>query len=514
MMLEEAPNGFSAGDAVVLWQSAFDVARLADDGPLLGSVFTTRVASVSGMQIVLAELPPWPVARGAQLVRVIEASELRIESGEDWYIEHFDGTKHGMLAIFVRGEARIDGDIVITGGGYGRGESTFTAERPVCGDPLAGADVAGRGGGGAFFYTPSPCGAEYGCGADPLALGGAAAQVFGMGAGGGGNAGAGGPAYTSFECMPAARVAGGGSAGIIRDNALYLGGGGGAASLLDSPASLAGGDGGGVILIRAMRVLGGGGIIADGDYGDGGGGGAGGTIAIQSAGESICSLYARGGSALDYSGAGGGGRIIVYGEGTGCLTDEHVAGGDTPMPGSIAGHGLIETFPPLSCVRCAAAGLLCDAGSLACAPCLGDGECAGFGPSFACGVDGICYDACAGLCAADQLCVPAPGGGYECASTGGCRTDDECRLALCDVAMNLCVPGACRVTEDCREGSRCDPDPAHPGLGECIRVITPPDPVPSPRDQFTFSGGGGCSTAGSSELAWIAILLLGLRRRR
>jgi hypothetical protein len=312
--------------------------------------------------------------------------------------------------------------------------------------------------------------------------------------------------------MPAARVAGGGSAAVARDNSLYLGGGGGASSLLDVPVSRAGGDGGGVIWIRAMRVVGGAGIIADGDDGDGGGGGAGGTIVMQSASDAICSLYARGGSALDYSGAGGGGRIIVYGDGTDCLIDDLVAAGDTTMAGSTAENGVIERFPPLSCDRCAAAGLLCDELSLACAPCLGDGECAGFGPSFACGADGTCYDACAGLCTADQRCVPNAGGGYECASTGGCSTDADCRLGLCDVAMNVCVPGACRVSEDCNEGSRCDPDPTHPGLGECIRVITRPDPPAS--DQFTFSGGGGCSTAGSSELAWIAIMLLAFRRRR
>jgi MYXO-CTERM domain-containing protein len=515
----EPPAGFSPGDAVVVWQSGFDADALADAGPLLGRVFLTRIGGMSGNEIVLTESPGWDVRRGAQLVRVIEAQDFIVDSGEDWYIDHFFGTKHGMLVVFARGDVTIDGDIIARGAGYERGESALSAEARECGMPLTVADTAGRGGGGAIFFTPSRCGALYGCGSDPFGLGGGAAPAFGMGGGGGGNAGRGGSAYHSTGCMPAARLAGGAPAGPGGDDVVYLGGGGGAAAFIDGGGSLAGGDGGGVIFIRGANITGGGGLIADGDPGDGGGGGAGGTVVVQSAGElTLCSIYARGGAAGDLSGAGGGGRIVAYGADTGCFGDDLVAGGNPSMAGGIAERGRVERMPELSCSRCPA-GLLCDPISYACARCSTDGECDAFGPSFACAGDGTCYDACAGLCAADERCVPDPAGGYECASTNGCTVDGDCRLGLCDVAMSVCVPGACRLTSECASGSRCDPDPAHPGLGNCVRDIVPMPPgTPPPSGQFRFLGGGGCSAAdpGADALAWSALALLALRsiRRR
>jgi hypothetical protein len=508
LTVEEMPTAFAVGDAVIVWQTALDVVRFeGGTPPELGRVHLTRITGISGMEIVLDEAPDWNVERGAQLVRVIELADFRLEEDQVWFAQHYDGHKGGMLALFVQGEARIDGTIDIVGGGYDGGLVALTSEVSSCGVVFTDGDSVGRGDGGARFFDLRECRGLAGCGPESIGLGGGSASAYGFGGGGGSNAGAGGSAFLNPDECPLIPQAMGAPVSAISDRRIFLGGGGGGGATLSGTMG-DGGNGGGVVFIRAGRFLGVGDIVADA-LGDSSG----------ASDVDFCGFSAEGGDARAFAGAGGGGRILVSGLATPCISTDAVAPGEASSSSGAAEPGMIHVTDPLDCARCAASGFLCDPSSLACAPCTADSDCSEIDPSHACGGDGACFDACAGACGPEERCVPTSGGAYECAGMNGCTNDDECRLALCDVAMNVCVPGACRMGgRDCPADADCVADPLHEGLGMCRRRDDPPPTMPPPTtppsEQFSFSGGGGCSVASAPAASLAGLLVLGVALRR
>jgi hypothetical protein len=162
------------------------------------------------------------------------------------------------------------------------------------------------------------------------------------------------------------------------------------------------------------------------------------------------------------------------------------AGGNTGTGGISAAGGYFAGEDYLACfLRCAAAGLQCQASNFTCVECTSDSHCEGRDRESAvclrelgnrcarceynghCGDRNVCVDAahaCAPRCDEpdDQACDGFGARGSCNLSRGyceGCRSDDDCSALPatphCSLARLGCV--ACTSDEQCAAGKFCDP---------------------------------------------------------
>lgn len=266
----------------------------------------------------------------------------------------------GVVALFVHGVLRLDGDIDVTGAGFkgapGSSDVIYTAGCSGATDTmdfyepfyLDGEVQAGLKGEGTtdtrFLYTRGwASNINGGGGGVGLQAGGGGGSNYGAGVRGG---------KESTSCDPGVSETGGnggfdlGRTGyyyVNEDgtpqvdyaaNRIFFGGGGGSGTQTANGESTDGGDGGGIVIIVADTIMGNGhSIIADGgdvsgtagNGGAGAGGGGGGAILLEVAGyQSTLNLYAIGGDGgnsfsslgdtTGMGGAGGGGAYWLAGD--------------------------------------------------------------------------------------------------------------------------------------------------------------------------------------------------------
>ncbi len=294
------------------------------------------------------EIKPMGAGEVAQLIRVRSYRYANVTSAglgaDPW--DPATGTG-GVVALFVHGVLRLDGDIDVSGDGFngaaGSTDNLYTAgcssldtlkfyEPFYLNDSLR-AGLKGEGITDTMFY--------YNRGKASNINGGGGGNGLHAGGGGGSNftAGVRGGAESTF-CSPGVSVTGGAGGfdlgrngwyyinnNVDRSNRVFFGGGGGSGTQTIAFASTDGGNGGGIVVIVADTIEGNGHYIrADGgdvsgtavDGGAGAGGGGGGAIILEVSGyQSTLNLSAIGGdggnsSGSDTTGMGGAGGGGIY----------------------------------------------------------------------------------------------------------------------------------------------------------------------------------------------------------
>jgi hypothetical protein len=293
------------------------------------------------------EIKPMGPGETAQLIKVRSFRYANVTSAgvqaDPWNPATGTG---GVVAMFVQGVLRLDGDIDVSAMGFkgaqGSSDDLYTAGcssndtllyyEPFYLDEELWAGLKGEGTTDTRFL--------YNRGKASNINGGGGGNGLLAGGGGGSNwsAGArGGPEST--ECTPGVTVTGGAggydlghngwyyvNSPVERANRIFFGGGGGSGTRKASLTTTDGGNGGGIVVIIADTILeNGGGIYADGEdvsgtavNGAGGGGGGGGCIILDVAGyQSSLHLSAVGGdggntSGTDTTGMGGAGGGGIY----------------------------------------------------------------------------------------------------------------------------------------------------------------------------------------------------------
>ncbi|AKU96141.1 hypothetical protein AKJ09_02805 [Labilithrix luteola] len=280
-------------------------------------------------------------ARGAQVVRVAEYTDLTIQISGKLTATPWDGHRGGIIAVFVNGAMQVDGTIDVDTCGLRDGVSYANTGLYDCGATLDRVPIAGFAAKGEGLVTMQYRGEGDG---DPAAApggrgngtnGGGGGQCHNAGAGGGGNGGAGGVGGREFS----SDADGGAYGGLAGSALLYsvkerlvLGGGGGAGDRHKS-IDTSGGRGAGAMLIRARSLKVTGDIHANGGsagqtaHDGSGGGGAGGTIALFVTETASCDkvLRANGGAGgsttmaqVGPGGGGGGGHVYLQSTNNGC----------------------------------------------------------------------------------------------------------------------------------------------------------------------------------------------------
>jgi hypothetical protein len=260
------------------------------------------------------EILPMVNGEVAQLIRVRSYRYAYVAAGgiSAPYWDPATGTG-GVIALFVHGILRLDGDIDVTGDGFrgapGSSDDIYTAGcsstdtisyyEPfyLDGELFAGLKGEGTTDTSFNYIRGKASGINGGGGGNGLLSGGGGGSNWSAGVRGGGE---------SSYCAPGVSVTGGaggfalGNTGyyyvnlnpLNRGNRIFFGGGGGSGTRPIGATNTNGGNGGGIVVIVADTIFGnGGGIYADGGDvsgtaidGAGAGGGGGGCIILDVAG--------------------------------------------------------------------------------------------------------------------------------------------------------------------------------------------------------------------------------------
>ena len=335
-------TGFGAGDKVLLIQMQVpqvDLSNTASFGTLLNSTCIgnyeyNRIQSLGGntIQLQFALTRPYDLSGKIQLVRVPEYDSAMVcgITCLPW-----NGTIGGVLALDVKNQLTLSGNIDVSGKGF-RGGNVEANDIPwVFGEqqyfyPQVSTLAAEKGEG----IVPIPVDFSFGRGR--AGNGGGGGNAHNAGGGGGGNAGAGGNGgleITNFPALPTPNTDGIGGQKYFDNqfNKILLGGGAGAGHANESRGT-SGGNGGGIILVLAntlqtnnFKVLANGVDVFGGqEQNDGqGGGGGGGTLVLQIGqinGILNCELKGGRGGSNPYTpdfqlhgpgGGGGGGKLLL-----------------------------------------------------------------------------------------------------------------------------------------------------------------------------------------------------------
>lgn len=259
-----------------------------------------EIASYTAGTITLSNALTNTYTSGAQVIVLLEYTNVTVNSGVTWTAKAWNGTVGGILAFLANGTITVTGTITATGKGfrggasYEGGHSTAYQGEGISGTGSQSTAANGQGGGGG---TPG-VGSGYG------------------GGGGGGNAANGETGTFNGSGTPGT---GGGTAGSADLTTLLPGGGGGGGGVDNAGPAGDGGPGGGIIFAIGTDLVVTGSITANGSVGENqpapGGSGAGGSILLkaQTATLGTALITATGGArntyGSGYGGAGGTGRI-------------------------------------------------------------------------------------------------------------------------------------------------------------------------------------------------------------
>ncbi len=335
-------TGFAAGDKVLILQMQVpqvDLSNTGNFGALLNSTCIgnyefNRVLSLSGgvVQLQFALTRPYDLSGKVQLVQVPEYDSVMVcgITCLPW-----NGSVGGVLALEVKGQLSLTGNIDVSGKGFRGGIVESNSVPWVFGEQQ-------------YFYSPqSTLAAQKGEGIVSIPVdfsfgrgragnGGGGGNAHNGGGGGGANAGAGGNGGLELADFPAPGTPntdgiGGQAYFAMQTNKILLGGGAGAGHANDEVGS-SGGSGGGIVFILAnvlesnnFRVLANGtDVFGAPEHNDGqGGGGGGGTVVLKTGqinGLLNCELKGGRGGSNPYSlgfqlhgpgGGGGGGKLLL-----------------------------------------------------------------------------------------------------------------------------------------------------------------------------------------------------------
>jgi large repetitive protein len=343
------------GDAVLVWQTvsrqsianAEPIDLAAYDAGFYQVVRVTNVGAGANGAAKLELARPLEhafEARGGQVVRIAEYTDLTVVKNAKLKAQPWDGRRGGIVAIFVNGSLRVDGAIDVDGAGL-RGGVTylgpfiFNCGMKLDGQPAAGYAAKGEGLVTALYRAASdgdPASAPGGRGNSTT--GGGGGHCHNSGAGGGGNGGSGGNGGREWTETGDGGANGGlGGSALVYSvkQRLVLGGGGGAGERHDR-LDTSGARGGGAVFARARSLDVTGTIHANGataistDHDGAGGGGAGGTLAFfvteQATCESIVTANGGNGGSSTYSyvgpgGGGGGGHVFLRTATSNCMLE-------------------------------------------------------------------------------------------------------------------------------------------------------------------------------------------------
>nr|QKW93715.1 hypothetical protein [Vitiosangium cumulatum]QKW93749.1 hypothetical protein [Vitiosangium cumulatum] len=360
--------GFAAGDLVMVHQTTgFTDASPGDSSDIdldkvtssVGQWEFARLSGVSATQLTLdSPLVNKYVIPGAQVIKVPEYTDVRVDSGAVLTADAWNGKKGGIIAFLATGDVVVGGGINASGKGFQGGKyvkDTDPTRKNCSGDTFEQPGGGQRGEGIALSkYGPGSTGRGN------VANGAGGGVCFLAGGAGGSNAGRGGDGGKSHNSSDGGRTVGGkGGSKLIVDatTRLLFGGGGGAGhGIIDGSAR--GGNGGGIILIRAKSLDGGGTIEAKGDAGmntteasGAHGGGGGGSAYLRFADLANCHVPVQGGrgggtDATSYyvgpGGGGGGGRAILQSATGSCnvlFAGANSGQTATPPPGGDSNYG-------------------------------------------------------------------------------------------------------------------------------------------------------------------------------
>ena len=342
------PREIGPGDLLLVWQSVAGEALPAGDASLplapwsVGRWELVRATLKNGATIDIDR----PLAQsyafaGAQVVRVPEYTEVRVDDGRSVRPESWDGRSGGVVAFFATGAVTLTGAVHADGRGLRDGQGKDANEKRACTGDGPNPDFALKGEG----LRRDTYGDSANAGRARVNIGGGGGVCLNSGGAGGGHRGGGGNGGKSYGGASGDPTDGnrdvGGIGGAAVEYAavdrLVMGGGGGAGHANNNQTP-SGGRGGGVVLIRAASIGGAGELRAQGGAGrsggnDGaGGGGAGGAVILQLRGALACKkLAVTGGNGGDTTedvgpgGGGGGGHVHVQSTSITCPID--VAGG-------------------------------------------------------------------------------------------------------------------------------------------------------------------------------------------
>ena len=293
---------------------------------------------------VRPEINPLGNGEVAQLIRVPSYRNAEVQPG-GVIANSWNGSTGGVVAMFVHGVLKLNGNINVTGAGF-RGASEDVDYSGTC--SVSDPDLYDE-----YFYEINDVKAgKKGEGTTDTSFTQLRGRAMNINGGGGGNAlfsgGGGGSNYSSggkggnesSACAPGVQSPGGGggfdlsnaSAYYIngnsfnRGNRIFFGGGGGTGTTMTGFNATDGGNGGGLVIIVADSIEGNSNWInANGTdvntdaFGAGGGGGGGGCIILDVSGyKTNLNLSAVGGKGgdtnhpIDTTGPGGGGGGGVY----------------------------------------------------------------------------------------------------------------------------------------------------------------------------------------------------------
>ncbi len=361
------------GDRMLVWQTNSEellvgAGTLDLSGFRAGSYELVRAQHVTANAVgasvqLTAPLAHAFTAKGTQVVRVAEYTDLTIDSTGSLVAPAWDGRVGGIVAVLVRGTLRADGAITVDALGL-RGGVTYTNAGPyTCGTQNGlwkdGYAAKGEGLVRSAYYPATATGdpGTFTGGRPNETSGGGGGVCHNSGAGGGGNGSAGGQGGHDYDSNGVGRDVGGlGGLAItfsVKDR-LVLGGGGGAGDR-HATVDTTGARGGGVIFVRAHDLIAGGAITANGagagptNHDGAGGGGAGGTIVLSILGDATCAqpITATGGAggsttmgSVGPGGGGGGGHVMFTAQKTSCSfnVSSGIAGTQANLASAFGAH--------------------------------------------------------------------------------------------------------------------------------------------------------------------------------
>lgn len=336
------PAPFSIGDRVLLLQmKGAEILRTNDSTfgtPVnlhaAGAGEFLVVEAIAGSTITFSTrmVHPYDTSGVVQLVRVPTYDDARIT--QPLTAMAWDGTRGGVVAVWVNGTLSMEADIDVRGMGYRGGRRGGVANGCNMTDFVTGYGEQRAGGKGESAVVVPLLAAR-----GHLLSGGGGGNGHNSGGAGGGNGGRGGHGGdASVYCRLAMNVGGDGGlsmADVIRDQRFFLGGGGGGGHENRGDfEGTSGGNGGGIVMLHARVIRGNGrsinasgaDVVDTSGWDGAGGGGAGGTVLLDA--ESVqgtLRVNVRGGKGGDvgksasqgkvYSahgpGGGGAGGIVV-----------------------------------------------------------------------------------------------------------------------------------------------------------------------------------------------------------
>lgn len=271
-------TSFSDGDIVVLAQMR---------GTSVGAVMLNVISSGGGttsltMMYALTNTFTDSGSSQAVIVKALEYNNYTINSGVTMSCQPWQGNLYGIVPIFVKDTATINGTINLSAKGYRGGLGSGNAN-------VTGSQGEGTVGIGTTVTTANGSGGGAGNGDGGNGSPGA----------GGGHGASGGDAFGSI---------GGSAVGSADMITLFMGGGGGGDA--DDSGQDIGGAGGGILMLFAKNIVGTGSIISNGGNGSasneaGAGGGAGGSILLKGETINILSM-----TVTALGGSGGVGSLV------------------------------------------------------------------------------------------------------------------------------------------------------------------------------------------------------------